>query len=149
MLEFVGHTVIRENHIGDWGTPFGMLIENMVDLGGVDADLTIDLADPSAFYKQARAKFDASDEFKERARERVVRLQSRSDDETMALWKALVAQSTRHFNEVYDKLGILLTDADLAGESMYQPLMPSVLERLETAGLLEESDGAKVRAHIA
>jgi arginyl-tRNA synthetase len=144
MLEFVGHTVIRENHIGDWGTPFGMLIEHLVDLGGTSGAVDFEVRDLDVFYKAARAKFEASDEFKERARERVVRLQSQSDDETMALWSALVAQSTHHFNEVYDKLGILLTDDDLAGESMYQPLMSDVLTRLTTAGLLEESDGAKV-----
>ena len=144
MLEFVGHTVIRENHVGDWGTPFGMLIEHLVDLGGTAGAADFEVRELDVFYKAARAKFEESDEFKERARERVVRLQSRSDVETMALWSALVAQSTRHFNEVYDKLGILLTDADLAGESMYQPLMPDVLDRLTAAGLLEESDGAKV-----
>ena len=144
LLEFVGHEVIRENHIGDWGTPFGMLIEHLVDEGGTDGASTLEVRDLDGFYKAARQKFDASDEFKERARERVVLLQSRSDETTMRLWEALVAQSTRHFNEVYAKLGILLTDADLAGESMYQPMMGEVIDRLSAAGLIEESDGAKV-----
>jgi len=144
MLEFVGHQVTRENHLGDWGTPFGMLIEHLVDVGGVEGAATLDVRDLDAFYKAARAKFDADDEFKERARSRVVLLQSRDDAETAQLWQALVDQSTRHFNELYGKLGILLTDDDLAGESIYQPMMPEVLTRLQQAGLLQESDGAKV-----
>jgi arginyl-tRNA synthetase len=144
MLGFVGHDVIRENHIGDWGTPFGMLIEHMVDLGGVDTELTIDLSDPSAFYKQARAKFDASDEFKDRARARVALLQSRSDGPTMAIWQKLVDQSADYFDVVYGKLGVLLRRDDIVGESFYQPLMPAMLDRLDQAGLLAESDGAKV-----
>ena len=144
LLEFVGHTVVRENHIGDWGTPFGMLIEHMVDLGGVDADLTIDLSDPSAFYRQARAKFDASDQFKDRARQRVALLQSRTDAPTMAIWQKLVDKSADYFDVVYGKLGVLLRRGDIVGESFYQPLMPAMLDRLDHAGLLDESDGAKV-----
>jgi arginyl-tRNA synthetase len=144
MLEFVGHTVIRENHIGDWGTPFGMLIEHMVDLGGVDGELTIDLSDPSAFYRQARAKFDASDEFKDRARQRVTLLQGRTDAPTMAIWQKLVDKSADYFDVVYGKLGILLRREDIVGESFYQPMMPAMLDRLAQADLLAESDGAKV-----
>ena len=147
LLEFMGHTVIRENHIGDWGTPFGMLIEHLVDMAGedgIDDVADMEVADLNVFYKEARAKFDASDEFKARARDRVVKLQSRNDAETTALWAALVLQSTKHFNEAYGKLGVLLTDDDLAGESMYQPGMPVVLERLAAGGLLAESEGAKV-----
>jgi arginyl-tRNA synthetase len=151
VMEFLGHTVIRENHVGDWGTPFGMLIEHLVDeLGLADlADPTtaldgFEVRDLDGFYKAARAKFDADDTFKTRARDRVVLLQGRSDPATASLWKALVEQSTRHFNDVYQRLGILLTDDDLAGESMYQPSMPDVLTRLDAAGLLAESDGAQV-----
>ena len=144
MLTFQGHHVIRENHIGDWGTPFGMNIEHLVDEAGVAGAEQLQVSDLDSFYKAARVKFDASDDFKERARERVVKLQSRADPETMQLWHAIVAESTRHFNELYGKLGVLLTDDDLAGESMYQPSMPAVLERLDAAGLLDESDGAKV-----
>ncbi len=147
LLGFMGHTVIRENHIGDWGTPFGMLIEHLVDMagaGGIDDVADMEVSDLNVFYKEARAKFDGSDEFKARARDRVVKLQSRNDEETTALWTALVHQSTKHFNEAYGKLGVLLTDDDLAGESMYQPGMPAVLDRLDAAGLLAESEGAKV-----
>ncbi len=143
MMSALGHRVIRENHVGDWGTPFGMLIEHLVDIGETAAAEGLGMGDLDGFYKEARAKFDASDEFKERARERVVLLQF-GDPETRRLWELLVAMSTRHFNAVYETLGVLLDDDDIAGESRYQPLMPVVLERLEAAGLLEESDGAKV-----
>ena len=144
MYAFQGHHVIRENHIGDWGTPFGMLIEHLVDEADTDDAERFEVSDLDAFYKQARAKFDGDEAFKARARDRVVRLQSGDDPATTDLWRTLVAESTRHFNELYDKLGILLTDADLAGESTYQPLMPTVLSRLDEAGLLEESAGAQV-----
>jgi len=142
MLDAVGHVVVRENHIGDWGRPFGMLIEHLVDLGPERAD-TLGLGDLDAFYKEANAKFDEGGDFQARARQRVVLLQQR-DPETIALWEKLVAQSARHWNDVYGKLGVLLTDDDIAGESRYDALMPEVLERLDAAGLLEESDGAQV-----
>ena len=142
MLEFVGHRVIRENHVGDWGTPFGMFIEHVIDLGGLEAEL--DLSDPGAFYKQSRAKFDNSDDFKERARNRVTLLQNGDHAPTRAIWQKLVDQSADYFDVVYGKLGILLRRADIVGESYYQPYMPAVLDRLDAAGLLAESDGAKV-----
>ncbi|MEA3185502.1 MAG: arginyl-tRNA synthetase [Ilumatobacteraceae bacterium] len=143
ILEFVGHTVIRENHVGDWGTPFGMLIEHLLDIGETDAVAGLSVGDLDGFYKQARAKFDASEVFQQRARDRVVMLQS-GDPETLRLWKLLVDLSMRHFNELYRKIGVLLTDDDLAGESMYNDLLPEVVERLRTAGLLQHSDGADV-----
>lgn len=143
MHTFVGDRVVRENHIGDWGTPFGMLIEHLADLGEDAAAEGLSLGDLDGFYKAARAKFDADDAFKDRARQRVVALQS-GDDETLRLWRLLVEQSTHHFNAVYDKLGVLLTDDDLMGESAYHELLPQVVERLRAAGLLEESDGADV-----
>src|SRR3954447_59578 len=143
MLEFVGHTVIRENHVGDWGTPFGMTIENLIDIGESQAASELSVGDLDDFYKQARAKFDSSEEFQARARNRVVLLQS-GDPETLRLWKMLVDLSMGHFDRLYRKIGVLLTDADLAGESMYNDLLPEVVERLRTAGLLQESDGADV-----
>ena len=143
MLAFVGHTVVRENHIGDWGTPFGMLIEHLLDLGETEAADELGLGDLGAFYKQARVKFDGDTTFQDRARARVVLLQG-GDAETLRLWKLLVDLSNVHFNNAYRKLGVLLTDDDLAGESMYNPLLPQVLERLRTSGLLQHSDGADV-----
>jgi arginyl-tRNA synthetase len=143
MLEFVGHTTVRENHVGDWGTPFGMLIEHLVDLQETEATAGFSVADLDAFYKEARTKFDGSDEFQDRARSRVVLLQG-GDPETLRLWKLLVDLSMGHFNELYRKIGVLLTDDDLAGESTYNDLLPEVVERLRTAGLLQLSDGADV-----
>src|SRR5258706_5907848 len=103
ILEFVGHTVIRENHVGDWGTPFGMLIEHLLDIGETDAVAGLSVGDLDGFYKQARTEFDASEAFQQRARDRVVLLQS-GDPETLRLWKLLVELSMRHFNELYRKI---------------------------------------------
>ncbi len=143
MLGFAGHRVIRENHIGDWGRPFGMLIEHLIDVGEDAAAEGMKQGDLDGFYKQANAKFNEDPEFQERSRERVVKLQS-YDPDTIAIWQRLVDMSNDYFDLVYRKLGVLLTDGDLAGESRYQSLMPEVYERLEAAGLLADSDGAKV-----
>jgi arginyl-tRNA synthetase len=141
LLGFLGHTVIRENHIGDWGTPFGMLIEHLVDLGEEEAAHELSVGDLDAFYRQARAAFDASPEFQERSRARVVLLQS-GDPETVRLWRILVNESLTYFEEVYFKLGVTLTRDDVVGESFYNDLLPVVVRELEVAGLLVESDGA-------
>jgi len=143
MLEFVGHRVIRENHIGDWGTPFGMLIEHLIDLGEAAAAEELSVGDLDGFYRQARAKFEKDDLFKDRARNRVVLLQS-GDDETLRMWKLLVGESTRYFDRVYRALGVLLTSDDLMGESAYNHLLPEVVERLSKAKMLVTSDGAEV-----
>lgn len=143
MYGAVGHRVIRENHIGDWGRPFGMLIEHLLDLGEDVAAVGLGQGDLDGFYKAANAKFAESEEFQERSRQRVVLLQG-GDPGTTELWERLVAMSTRYFNSVYAKLSVLLTDDDLAGESRYQPLMAGTLDRLAATGLMTESDGAKV-----
>ena len=143
MLEFVGHSVVRENHIGDWGTPFGMLIEHLIDLGETEAANELSVGDLDSFYRQARTKFDSNEEFKERARARVVLLQG-GDDETLRMWKLLVGESTRYFDKVYRTLGVLLTADDLMGESAYNPLLAQVVDRLRASGLIEISDGAEV-----
>ena len=143
MLDFMGHEVIRENHIGDWGTPFGMLIEHLIDIGEDTAADHLSLGDLDGFYKQARTKFDADEAFQDRARARVVQLQS-GDSETRRMWRLLVDLSTRHFNAVYALLGVLLTDDDLMGESAYNDLLPGVITRLADLGLLQQSDGADV-----
>ena len=143
MCEAVGHTVVRENHIGDWGTPFGMLIEHLVDLGEADAARELSVGDLDAFYKQARTKFDSSEEFQGRARARVVALQG-GDAETLRLWQLLVAESAQYFATVYAKLGVLLTHDDLRGESAYNELLAEVVVRLDKAGLLVTDDGAEV-----
>lgn len=143
IMEFLGHDVIRENHIGDWGRPFGMLIEHLLDLGEDVAAEGLSQGDLDGFYKQANAKFNDDEPFQERSRERVVKLQS-GDEETLVLWRRLVEMSNTYFNKVYTKLGVLLTDDDLAGESKYQPMMEGAYRRLDDAGLLHEDDGAMV-----
>ena len=143
MLEFKGHRVIKENHVGDWGTPFGMLIEHLLDLGESEVAGEKGISDFDHFYKQARQKFDEDQDFAERSRSRVVKLQS-EDNETLRLWQILVDISTRYFNEVYSMLGVLLTDDDLMGESAYRHILPIVVDRLSECGMLDNSDGAEV-----
>ncbi len=143
MLMFVGNTVVRENHVGDWGTPFGMLIEHLVDLGETHAANELSVGDLDSFYRSARKKFDESEPFQARARARVVLLQS-GDKETLRLWKLLVAESTRYFQMIYRTLGVLLEDSDIMGESAYNALLPQVVERLGKLKMLTTSDGAEV-----
>ena len=139
ILTYKGHQVIGENHIGDWGTPFGMLIEHFLECDHIHVG-DIDLTD---FYKDARYKFDNSEDFANRSRERVVKLQSK-ESETIELWKELVDISLLHFNEVYRMLNVLLTDDNLAGESIYEELLPEVVQRLDDQNLIVESNGAMV-----
>ncbi|HEX6392006.1 MAG TPA: arginine--tRNA ligase [Acidimicrobiales bacterium] len=141
MLTFVGEQVVRENHVGDWGTPFGMLIEHLLDIGEENAAHELSVGDLDTFYRQARTTFDASPEFQERSRRRVVLLQS-GDPETMRLWRILVDASVAYFDEVYQVLGVLLTDDDIFGESFYNPQLATVVEELDQKGLLRESEGA-------
>ncbi len=142
MLGFLGHDVRRENHIGDWGTPFGMLIEHLVDLGEEVGARELSTGDLSSFYQQARASFDASPDFAERSRRRVVLLQS-GDEETLRLWWVLVGESVRYFDAVYDTLGVLLTDDDIVGESFYNDMLAGVVDELDAKGLLVVHDGAR------
>ena len=139
ILLFKGHNVIGENHIGDWGTPFGMLIEHFIECESNDVG-EIDL---STFYKEARYKFDNIDDFAIRSRKRVVKLQSK-DPETINLWQSLIDYSLIHFNLVYRMLDVLLNDDNLAGESIYEDLLPEVVRRLESKNLIVESEGALV-----
>ena len=139
IFSFKGHNVVGENHIGDWGTPFGMLIEHFIECDNNNVG-EIDL---STFYKEARYKFDNVDDFALRSRQRVVKLQSR-DAETIDLWQKLVDFSLVNFNSVYQMLGVLLNDDNLAGESIYEDLLPEVVKRLESQDLIVESEGALV-----
>jgi arginyl-tRNA synthetase len=141
VLGFLGHDVRRENHIGDWGTPFGMLIEHLVEVGGAENAESFSVRDLNEFYAAARRQFDTDQAFVERSRQRVVLLQG-GDRETLRLWRIFVAESMRHAREVYDLLGVLLTDDDIVGESFYNPLLPVVVEELDAKGLLVEDDGA-------
>lgn len=139
--EFLGNTVIRQNHIGDWGTPFGMLIEHLLDVG-IDSDEASEVSEnPNAFYQAARAKFDSDDAFATRSRSRVVKLQG-GDEETLGLWTTLVGYSREYFNRIYSLLDVTLTDDDLAGESTYNDMLAEVCDELEAKGLATISDGA-------
>ncbi|MCU1681193.1 MAG: arginyl-tRNA synthetase [Amycolatopsis sp.] len=138
LLRFEGHEVIPHNHLGDWGTPFGMLIEYFLAQGGGGEQTISDL---DRFYKRARERFDSDADFAELARKRVVLLQG-GDEETLTLWRHLVDESTRHFDKVYGLLGIGLTTDDIYGESFYNPYLAQVVTELEEKGLTEISDGA-------
>ncbi|MQY04252.1 arginine--tRNA ligase [Actinomadura macrotermitis] len=142
ILDFLGHEVIRDNHVGDWGTPFGMLIEHLLDLGE-DAAARDDssVSDLTAFYQAARQKFDGDEAFAVRSRNRVVALQA-GDPETIRLWTVLVEASKRYFNTVYERLGISLTDDDIKGESFYNDLLAPTVQELEDKGIAVVSDGA-------
>ena len=140
-LEHLGHHVVRQNHIGDWGTPFGMLIEHLLDVGEGSPEATVVETDPNAFYQAARAKFDGEETFARRARTRVVLLQG-GDEDTLRLWAELVELSKHYFNRIYAALGVTLTDDDLAGESIYNDELASICDELESRGIATMSEGA-------
>jgi arginyl-tRNA synthetase len=144
VLEFAGHNVIRDNHVGDWGTQFGMLIEYLFDIGEDAPEAQLLRTDPNAFYQSARVKFDSDPDFKERAQRRVVKLQSGDDPATQALWDEMMELSRQYLNDVYGLLGVTLTDDDIRGESFYNDLLPGVIDDLTAKGLAVESDGALV-----
>ncbi|HHP7245147.1 MAG TPA: arginine--tRNA ligase [Elainellaceae cyanobacterium] len=139
--EFLGHDVLRLNHVGDWGTQFGMLITHLRDVSP-EALLSsdgIELGDLVEFYRQAKKRFDHDDTFKERSRKAVVELQSGNNDALKA-WHILCEQSRKEFQKIYDRLDIEITER---GESFYNPLLPSVVKDLENSELLVEDQGAK------
>jgi arginyl-tRNA synthetase len=142
VTEFVGHHLIRDNHVGDWGTPFGMLIEHLVDVGDDSPEADLLRTDPNAFYQHARVKFDSDPVFASRARERVVLLQSGNDPVTLALWGDLVDLSKAYLHGIYGRLRVTLTDADIRGESFYNDMLPGVAADLTADGLARISDGA-------
>ncbi|MBM0255667.1 arginine--tRNA ligase [Micromonospora sp. 4G55] len=141
LLDWLGHRVVRVNHLGDWGTPFGMLIEHLVDLGEAEATQELSMGDLDSFYKAARVKFDADEAFRERSRQRVVALQG-GDERTLRLWRLLVEQSERYFLTVYELLDVTLTRDDFRGESAYNDRLGGVVDELDQLGLLRASDGA-------
>jgi arginyl-tRNA synthetase len=141
LLEWLGHEVLRVNHIGDWGTPFGMLIEHLIDIGEEEAVHELSLGDLTAFYQAARVKFDSDPAFKQRAQLRVVALHG-GDETTLRLWRLLVDESERYLLAAYARLGVTLSDDDFTGESFYNPMLPGIVEALRDKGMLRESDGA-------
>ncbi|MEJ6655819.1 MAG: arginine--tRNA ligase [Pseudomonas sp.] len=139
VLAFLGHQVIRQNHVGDWGTQFGMLLAYLEE-NSVAAEA--ELGDLENFYRQAKKRFDESEEFANRARERVVQLQA-GDPQCLALWNRFNSISLGHCQAIYDRLGVSLTPADVRGESAYNDQLADVVDSLQQAGLLTESDGAR------
>ena len=133
VLEYLGHNVIRANHIGDWGTQFGMLLEHLLDVGEKATYEQLAAGDINAFYQAAKAKFDTDPAFADRSRRRVVALQA-GDAETMRLWQMLVNDTKQYYNAIYAKLGVTLTDADLDPESFYNPVLASVCDELAGQG---------------
>ncbi|MBT1444089.1 arginine--tRNA ligase [Shewanella sp. JM162201] len=143
-LEFLGNNVIRQNHVGDWGTQFGMLLAYMEELraqGGDKANL--ELSDLESFYRAAKLRFDESDAFATRARALVVELQS-GDEYCNKLWREFNDISLSHCHDVYARLGVSLTRKDVHGESAYNADLAQVVTDLDAKGLLAISDGAKV-----
>ncbi len=142
VFDAVGHQTLRQNHLGDWGTQFGMLITNLLD-NGFDPQAGNSPGELTKIYKAAKLRFDLEPEFVERARQRVVQLQA-GDPETLAVWKALVDDSKQYFDDVYRRLDVLLEPGDVCGESFYNDRLPGVIERLANEGRLQQSQGADV-----
>ena len=141
-LKLLGHHVIPQNHVGDWGTQFGMLLAHMNSLMQNSDTLSMQLADLESFYRDAKTRFDQEDGFADIARDYVVKLQS-GDAKCHALWQQFVEVSLSHCDAVYERLGILLTRDDLKPESAYNDDLPAVVADLKTAGLITEHDGAQ------
>lgn len=139
-LEFTGAEVLRLNHIGDWGTQFGMLIQFMAEKRpeGLNAATEEDVADLQVLYKAAKLRFDEEEDFKTRAREAVTRLQS-GDPESLTAWQRICDASRREFQKLYDRLGVKLNER---GESFYNPLLKDTVDDLVAKGVAEISDGA-------
>ena len=138
ILESLGHTVIRQNHVGDWGTQFGMLLTFMAEQGAASDSL----ADLEHFYRQAKQRFDTDDDFQTRSRQAVVQLQS-GDADMLVQWQKFIEISMSHCQSLYDRLGIDLSAADMDGESSYNDDLKNTIEHLDAQGLLTESDGAQ------
>ncbi|WP_030619576.1 arginine--tRNA ligase [Streptomyces fulvoviolaceus] len=148
MLDFTGEQTIGRHHIGDWGTQFGMLIQYLIENPGVlapatDVDGEQAMSNLNRVYKASRAVFDSDEEFKERARKRVVALQS-GDKETLDLWQQFVDESKVYFYSVFEKLDMEVRDDEIVGESAYNDLMPETARLLEESGVAVRSDGALV-----
>ena len=142
VLRAVGHRVILQNHLGDWGTQFGMLITHLLDQG-FDPQSDASPGELTALYKAAKQRFDAEPDFADRARQRVVDLQG-GDAPTLAAWQALVDSSKLYFDRVYRQLDVLLQPQDARGESFYNPQLEPLMQRLDEAGHLQQSEGAWV-----
>lgn len=141
-LRFLGHTVIAQNHVGDWGTQFGMLLAHMNSLQNDSEELSMQLSDLETFYRAAKTRFDKEEGFADIARDYVVRLQS-GDQKCYDLWQQFVEVSLSHCDSVYARLGVLLTRADLMPESAYNDDLAQVVADLKIADMITENDGAQ------
>ncbi|RUO32375.1 arginine--tRNA ligase [Aliidiomarina soli] len=141
-LELQGHNVIRQNHVGDWGTQFGMLLAHMEDVQSESNDVALQLSDLETFYKASKKRFDAEPEFADRARALVVKLQG-GDDYCLSLWRQFIDISLTHCQQVYDRLGVKLTRDDVMAESAYNDQLHNIVEVLREKGLLVEDQGAQ------
>ena len=142
VLERLGHEIIRQNHVGDWGTQFGMLIAYMNELRAEQGDLPTQLADLETFYRAAKERFDSDPVFAENSRASVVKLQS-GDPEYLEAWKTFIDESLQHCHTVYEKLGVSLSKENLKAESFYNSELENIVKVLEEKSLLSISDGAK------
>lgn len=142
-LEFLGHNVIRANHIGDWGTQFGMLIANLERVQQESGEVSMELSDLEAFYRESKKLYDEDAEFAERARGYVVKLQG-GDEFCAEMWKKLVDVTMIQNQRNYDRLNVSLTRDDVMGESMYNDMLPGIVQDLKEKGLAVEDDGAQV-----
>ncbi|ODB36960.1 arginine--tRNA ligase [Pseudoalteromonas sp. BMB] len=143
-LEFRGDTVIRQNHMGDWGTQFGMLIAHLEDLLNQGVDLeNVALADLESFYRDAKKRFDDEAGFADKARDYVVKLQG-GDVHCQKLWQMFIDTSVKHSEEVYGKLNVTLTRDDIMAESAYNDRLAGVIELLKEQGIAVEDQGAQV-----
>ena len=140
LLEFLGDDVIRQNHIGDWGTQFGMLIAYLEEQN-TDGN-TQELKDLEQFYKDAKVRFDESEDFANKAREYVVKIQS-GDEHCLRLWQSFINASLGHCEEVYEQLNVNLTREDVRAESFYNDQLPQVIETLKEKGISKTSNGAE------
>lgn len=139
VLEFMGYDVLRTNHLGDWGTQFGMLIAELDDKFPNIYESKVDLGDLQTFYKEARRRFDSEPEFKQRAQENVVKLQQ-GDPHCYKSWQFLCDLSRQEFSQIYERLRIRIEDR---GESFYNPFLKPMVDELVAKGFIQESDGAK------
>lgn len=142
-LEFLGHKVIRQNHMGDWGTQFGMLLAHLSDKLAANQVAETALSDLEDFYREAKVRFDSEEGFADRARDYVVKLQS-GDAQCLALWQNFIDVSIAHSEEVYQKLNVGLSRQDVMGESAYNPDLANVVAELKAKGIAVEDQGAQV-----
>ncbi|MGL4034806.1 arginine--tRNA ligase [Kosakonia cowanii] len=141
-LEFLGHNVIRANHVGDWGTQFGMLIA-FLELKQQENAGEMALADLEGFYREAKKHYDEDAAFAERARSYVVKLQG-GDEYCREMWRKLVDITMSQNQQAYERLNVTLTRKDVMGESLYNPMLPGIVADLKAKGLAVESEGATV-----